>query len=230
MSAPASTVRARSSSAAASEELRAASSARRAARWTMLLTLTATATNSSSASRFCGSWIVRVCSGGVRNQLSSRPGSRRRDDGRPEAADRLTRRRRRAGRAAGRRPATGRAARVGRARRVSSGRTVDGETGRDPAPPQPDRRLRARRALAAALFSPAHQSSVRRSARLRTRVDGGEARNAIRPRPRAGRRPDVPHQRAAAQLSVGPPGEADRREFGDQRRHRDVGGVADAMP
>ena len=38
----------------------------------MLLTATATVTNSSSASRFLGSAMVNVCSGSVKNQLSSR--------------------------------------------------------------------------------------------------------------------------------------------------------------
>ncbi len=36
----------------------------------MLLTLIATAMKSSNASRFCGSSMESVCSGGVRNQLS----------------------------------------------------------------------------------------------------------------------------------------------------------------
>ena len=72
VSAPPSTVWASSSSDAASSRLRAACTARRAARWTTLLTATATVTNSSRASRFFGSWMVNVCSGGVKYQLSSR--------------------------------------------------------------------------------------------------------------------------------------------------------------
>jgi hypothetical protein len=72
VSAPPSTVWARVSSEAASSRLRAACSARRAARCTTLLTATATVTNSSRASRFFGSPIVKVCSGGVKYQLTSR--------------------------------------------------------------------------------------------------------------------------------------------------------------
>ena len=52
--------------------LRAASASRRAARWTTLLTATATVTNSRRASRFFGSAIVKVCSGWVKYQFSSR--------------------------------------------------------------------------------------------------------------------------------------------------------------
>ena len=71
-SAPPSTVCASSSSAAASSLARAAWTARRAARWTTLLTATATVTKSSSASRFLGSLMVNVCSGSVKYQLSRR--------------------------------------------------------------------------------------------------------------------------------------------------------------
>ena len=46
--------------------------ARRAARCTTLLTVTATVTKSRSASRLRGSAIVSVCSGFVKYQLSSR--------------------------------------------------------------------------------------------------------------------------------------------------------------
>ncbi len=72
MSAPPSTVWARPSSDWVSFELRAASASRRAARWTTLLTATATVTNSTRASRFLGSAMVSVCSGAVKYQLSSR--------------------------------------------------------------------------------------------------------------------------------------------------------------
>ena len=72
MSAPPSTVWASSSSEAASLALRSASTWRRAARWTTLLTVTATVTNSSRASMLRGSAIVSVCSGRVKYQLSSR--------------------------------------------------------------------------------------------------------------------------------------------------------------
>ena len=73
VSAPPSTVWASASRAAASSALlRAACPARRAARCTTLLTVTATVTNSSSASRFRGSAIVKVCSGSVKYQFSSR--------------------------------------------------------------------------------------------------------------------------------------------------------------
>ena len=72
MSAPPSTVCASASSSLASSRLRAAWPARLAARWTTLLTATATVTNSSSASRLSGLSMVNVCSGGVKYQLSSR--------------------------------------------------------------------------------------------------------------------------------------------------------------
>ena len=71
-SAPPSTVWASSSSEAASSRARAAWIARRAARWTTLLTATATVTNSSSASSSLGCWMVNVCSGSVKYQFSSR--------------------------------------------------------------------------------------------------------------------------------------------------------------
>ena len=72
LSSPPSTVCASASSEAASSELRAACTARRAARWTTLLTVTATVTNSIRASRFRGWSMVSVCSGGVKYQLISR--------------------------------------------------------------------------------------------------------------------------------------------------------------
>ena len=72
MSAPPSTVWARPRSDSVSFELRAASASRRAARWTTLLTATATVTNSTRASRLRGSAIVNVCSGAVKNQFSRR--------------------------------------------------------------------------------------------------------------------------------------------------------------
>ena len=72
VSSPPSTVWARASSEAASSELRAACTARRAARWTTLLTVTATVTNSSRARRFRGWSMVSVCTGGVKYQLTSR--------------------------------------------------------------------------------------------------------------------------------------------------------------
>ena len=72
MSAPPSTVWARLSRDSVSFALRAASASRRAARWTTLLTATATVTNSTSASRLRGSAIVNVCSGAVKNQFSSK--------------------------------------------------------------------------------------------------------------------------------------------------------------
>ena len=72
VSAPPSTVCARASRDAVSFALRAASASRRAARWTTLLTATATVTNSTSASRFFGSAMVKVCSGAVKYQFSSR--------------------------------------------------------------------------------------------------------------------------------------------------------------
>ena len=72
VSAPPSTVWASSSRDAASPALRAASTCRRAARWTTLLTVTATVTNSSRASMLRGSAMVRVCRGLVKYQLSSR--------------------------------------------------------------------------------------------------------------------------------------------------------------
>ena len=72
VSAPPSTVCASSSSDAASSALRAACTWRRAARCTTLLTVTATVTNSSRASRLRGSAMVSVCSGLVKYQFSSR--------------------------------------------------------------------------------------------------------------------------------------------------------------
>ena len=72
VSAPPSTVRARSSRDAVSSRLTAACTASRAARCTTLLTATATVTNSTRASRLRGSPMVNVCRGGVRYQLSSR--------------------------------------------------------------------------------------------------------------------------------------------------------------
>ena len=72
VSAPPSTVWARLSSDWVSRALRDASASRRAARWTTLLTATATVTNSTSASRLRGSAIVNVCSGSVKYQFSSR--------------------------------------------------------------------------------------------------------------------------------------------------------------
>ena len=57
---------------AVSLALREASASRRAARWTTLLTATATVTNSTRARRFLGSAIVNVCSGAVKYQFSSR--------------------------------------------------------------------------------------------------------------------------------------------------------------
>ena len=72
VSAPPSTVWARASSEAASSRLRAACSARRAARWTTLLTETATVTNRRRASRLRGFSMVKLCSGGVKYQFTSR--------------------------------------------------------------------------------------------------------------------------------------------------------------
>ena len=71
-SAPPSTVCASSSSEAASSRARAAWTARRAARWTTLLTATATVTNSSRASSSRGCWMVKVWIGSVKYQFSSK--------------------------------------------------------------------------------------------------------------------------------------------------------------
>ena len=67
--------------------LRAACLARSAARCTTLLTVTATVTNSSRASRLLPSAIVRVCTGGVKYQFTSRLADDGREHGGPEPAD-----------------------------------------------------------------------------------------------------------------------------------------------
>ena len=66
--------------------LRAACTWRRAARCTTLLTVTATVTNSSRASRLRGSAMVSVCSGGVKYQFSSRLAASAASTRGPEAA------------------------------------------------------------------------------------------------------------------------------------------------
>ena len=51
---------------------RSATSRRRAARWTTEATAAATTTNTTSATAFCGLWIVNVPFGSVKNQLMAR--------------------------------------------------------------------------------------------------------------------------------------------------------------
>ena len=70
--APCSTLPARVASVAASAAARAASRVRRAARSTTALTAAATTTKTSSASTLFRSAMVKVPTGGVKYQLSSR--------------------------------------------------------------------------------------------------------------------------------------------------------------